>query len=147
MKKIILIMASALWLFAGDILVKKSCVSVDETAQNIKNIIEKKDLTLFAVVDHGANASAVNMALGDSKLLIFGSPKMGTLLMLEEKKAGLDLPLKILVYKDEDKSVKMAYRDAASLANTHQIDKQKIIAKIDGAMEKITTKASQCSKD
>lgn len=147
MKKTVMILATALSLFASDVLVKESCVSVDATTQNIKNILKKKGITLFTIVDHGQNAKDVKLGLGESKLIIFGNAKLGTLFMQKDKKLGLDLPLKILVYKDEDKKVKMAYRDGSNLGDKRQKGTLKNIETVNNAMHNITTKASQCLKD
>jgi uncharacterized protein (DUF302 family) len=147
MKKIILIVAFVTSLFANDIIVKESQCSVDKTVENLQKIIKDKGLSIFATIDHQANAKAVDMNMSQAKLIIFGNPKLGTLLMQQNTQIGLDLPLKILVYKDKDSKVKFAYRDGTWLSNNHTLDAPKKIAKINGAMDKITTKAGLCKKD
>lgn len=147
MKILLFLFALTFTLFGSDMIIKESACSVDETLSNIKKIVEKKGLGVFAVVDHGANAEKVGMKLQKSKMIIFGNPKLGTKLMQEDITAGLDLPLRILVYKESDGKVKMAYRNGSWLAQHHTITVQKRIAKVDNAMEKITTRAGQCRKD
>ena len=147
MKKIILVIALVASLFANDIIVKDSQCSVDKTVNNLKKIMEAKGLTVFSIIDHKANAKAVDMKMRPSKLLIFGNPKLGTTLMKQEMKLGLDLPLKILIYKAKGSKVKMAYRNGTWLENNHDLDSPKKIKKINNAMDKITTKAGQCKKD
>ena len=80
----------------------------------LKDAIEKRDLTLFAVVNHGEGAMKVAAPIGSSKLYIFGNPKSGTPLIQAEKILGLELPMKILVYEDSG-VVKFAYKDMAAL--------------------------------
>ena len=70
--------------------------SVDETVDKLKTILKSKGVTLFAVVDHSGEAEKVGMKMPPTKLLIFGSPKAGTPLMLAAPSAAIDLPLKIL---------------------------------------------------
>ena len=145
-EKIVLILAMALSLMANDIIVKKSCVDVITTANNIKSIVSKKGLHVFATINHSGNAKMVDMKLNESKMVIFGNAKLGTALMQQDMTVGLDLPLRILVYKDTDGQVKMAYRDGSWLENKHILNAPKKVAKVNKAMDMFTTKASQCIK-
>jgi uncharacterized membrane protein YidH (DUF202 family)/uncharacterized protein (DUF302 family) len=74
--------------------------SVDETVERPKNILQAKGVMLFALVDHSGEAAKVGMTMRPTKLLIFGSPKAGTPLMLAAPSTAIDLPLKILVWED-----------------------------------------------
>ena len=145
--KILLILAMALSLFANDIIVKESGCSVNKTTNNLKHILRNKGLSIFATINHGSNAKMVDLKLNESKMVVFGNPKLGTALMQQDMRAGLDLPLRVLIYKDSDGKVKMAYRDGSWLASKHILDAPKKIAKVNKAMDNITTKAGQCKKD
>ena len=147
MKKILVILTLALSLFANDIIVKRSTCSVNDTVQNINNLVKAKGLNVFAIINHGGNAKMVDMQLNESKMIVFGNPKLGTALMQQDMTIGLDLPLRILVYKDDNGKVQMAYRDGSWLANKHIVNAPKKVKKINTAMDKITTKAGTCSKD
>ncbi|MDF1882352.1 DUF302 domain-containing protein [Sulfurimonas sp. SAG-AH-194-C21] len=147
MKKITLIVAMALSLVANDIIVKESCVDVTTTAHNIKDIVSSKGLSVFALINHSGNAKMVDMKLNESKMVIFGNPKLGTALMQQDMTVGLDLPLRILVFKDNDGKVKMAYRDGSWLASKHVLDAPIKEKKINKAMAMFVKKAGQCSKD
>ena len=146
-KKLLLIAAFSISLFAQDIIVKESHCSVNKTVQHIKNIVSKKGLHVFAVINHSGNANAVGMKLNEAKMVIFGNAKLGTSLMQQDMTVGLDLPFRILVYRDTDGKVKMAYRDGSWLANHHLLNAAKKIEKVNNALNKITTKAGQCKKD
>ncbi|MDF1876629.1 DUF302 domain-containing protein [Sulfurimonas sp. SAG-AH-194-L11] len=147
MKKITLILVMALSLVANDIIVEESCTDVSTTANNIKNIVRSKGLTVFALINHSANAKMVDMKLNESKMVIFGNPKIGTALMQQDMTVGLDLPLRILVFKDTDGKVKMAYRDGSWLASKHVLNAPKKEKKINKAMAMFVKKAGQCLKD
>jgi len=134
-------------LIANDIIVKESSCSVNKTVKNIKKIVKRKGLSVFATINHYGNANMVNMKLNESKMVIFGNPRIGTALMQQDMKVGLDLPLRVLVYVDKDKKVKMAYRDASWLAERHILDAPKKVARINKAMDKMTTRAGICKKD
>ena len=146
-KKLLTILALGASLMANDIIVKESCLSVNETTNNIKNLVKEKGLSIFATINHSGNAKMVDMKLNESKMVIFGNAKLGTALMQQDMRVGLDLPLRVLVYKDSDGKVKMAYRDGSWLANKHILNAPKKVAKVNKGMENITTKAGQCKKD
>ena len=143
MKKIILIVTLGVSLFANEIIIKESHNSVTQTIKKIKNIVSKKGLKVFSVIDHQSNAKKVGMKMNESKLIIFGNPKLGTKLMQNNIVASLDLPMKILVYKDKDNKVKLAYRDGSWLKNEHLLTLDKLTSKVNNALDNITNKASK----
>ena len=147
MYKLLLALVLSLNIYANDILTKNSTCSVNVTVKNIKNIVKNKGLSVFAVINHHGNAKSVDMKLNESKMVIFGNPRLGTALMQQDMLVGLDLPIRILVFKDTDGVVKMAYRDGSWLDNKHIIDAPKKIKKLNNAMDKITTKAGSCKRD
>ncbi len=134
-------------LLANDIIIKESGCSVDKTVNNLKNIVSSKGLHTFAIINHSGNAKMVDMKLNESKMVIFGNAKLGTALMQQDMTIGLDLPLRVLVFKDADGVVKMAYRDGSWIENKHVLNAPKKVKKINNAMDKFTTKAGQCKKD
>jgi hypothetical protein len=84
---------------------KPSQHSVDQTVDQLKNILQAKGVTLFALVDHSGEAEKVGMKMLPTKLLIFGSPRAGTPLMIAAPSVAIDLPLKILVWEDSQGKV------------------------------------------
>jgi len=98
--------------------------TVDETAEKLKAILDEKGVTLFALVDHSGEAEKVVMTMPPTKLLIFGSPKAGTPLMLAAPSVAIDLPLKILVWEDGEKSVWISYNGAAYLQERHGLPQE-----------------------
>jgi uncharacterized protein (DUF302 family) len=93
--------------------------SVDESVDRVKNILQSKDITLFALIDHSGEAAKVGMKMPPTKLLIFGSPKAGTPLMLAAPSIAIDLPLKILVWEDKQGKVWLSYNSPEYLAERH----------------------------
>ena len=74
---------------------KPSNHSVEQTVEKLKNILQSKGVTLFALVDHSGEAAKVGMKMRPTKLLIFGSPKAGTPLMQAAPSSAIDLPLNL----------------------------------------------------
>ena len=93
--------------------------SVDETVERLKNILQSKGITLFAIVDHSGEAQKAGMTMPPTKLLIFGNPRGGTPLMLAAPSSALDLPLKILVAQDQNGGVSLSWNDPAYLQSRH----------------------------
>ena len=93
--------------------------SVDETVSRLRGILESKGVTLFALVDHSGEAEKVGMKMPPTKLLIFGSPKAGTPLMLAAPSIAIDLPLKILVSEDAQGKVWVSYNSPDYLEKRH----------------------------
>ncbi len=143
MRKIILLTALTASLFADDIIIKKSDNSVEKTVNKIQNIVTKKGFTVFAVIDHQAGANRVRMQLPPSKEIIFGNPKTGTPLLQENMLAGLDLPIRILVYQDKDLKSRIAYRDGEWLVSEHNLSNKKLLNTMNFTLDNITTEAGR----
>jgi len=118
---------------AAGVVTKSSGHTVSETLSRLENIIRSKGLTIFAFVDHSGEAGKVGLKMQEAKLLLFGSPKAGTPLMVASPLIALDLPLKVLVWKDADNRVWVSYNSIAYLANRHNLPNEltKNIAGID----------------
>ena len=95
--------------------------SVDQTVERLKGILQAKGVTLFAVVDHSGEAEKVGMKMPPTRLLIFGSPKAGTPLMLAAPSIAIDLPLKVLVWEDARGKVWVTYNSPGYLQQRHNL--------------------------
>ena len=100
---------------------KLSHHSVADTVEKLKGILLSKGVMLFAIVDHSGEAEKVGMKMRPTKLLIFGSPKAGTPLMQAAPSVAIDLPLKILVWEDEQGKVWVSFNSPAYLQQRHGI--------------------------
>lgn len=108
---------------SNDGLVKiESNHTIRETIDRVEAGLAAKGITIFARIDHAAAAAMVDMPLRPTELLIFGDPRAGTPLMQLEQSIGIDLPLKMLVWQDQDGKVWLAYNDMRSLLQRHTLD-------------------------
>jgi len=98
--------------------------SVEDTVAKLKATLDAKGVILFALVDHSGEAEKAGMKMPATKLLIFGSPKAGTPVMLAAPSSAIDLPLKVLVREDSDGKVWMSYNSPAYLAERHGVSAQ-----------------------
>lgn len=115
--------------------------TVDETVGKLKSILQSKGVTLFALVDHSGEAEKVGMKMRPTKLLIFGSPKAGTPLMLASPSVAIDLPLKILVWEDSQGKVWVSYNSPDYLRERHGLPAD-LLANI-AVVETLATKVGE----
>ena len=93
--------------------------SVDEIVTRLEAILQQKGIKLFALIDHSGEAAAAGLTMPPTKVVIFGSPKAGTPLMVAAPSTALDLPLKILVAESPTGEVTLSWNDPAWLQQRH----------------------------
>jgi uncharacterized protein (DUF302 family) len=99
----------------------QSPYSVSETLQRLEALVAAKGLAIFARIDHSGEAEKVGLKMQPAVLLIFGSPKAGTPLMIASPTLALDLPLKALVWQDAEAGVRLSYNSPEYLKQRHSI--------------------------
>ena len=107
---------------AGQGIINTPCNhSVDQTVEKLKGILKTKGVILFALIDHSGEAEKAGMKMPPTKLLIFGSPKAGTPLMLAVPSIAIDLPLKILIWEDIHGKIWVSYNSPAYLQGRYNL--------------------------
>jgi uncharacterized protein (DUF302 family) len=91
------------------------------TLERVLAALASKGITVFARVDHAQGAASVGLDLPPTTLLVFGNPAAGTPLMQAGQMAGIDLPLKMLVWQDPAGTVHLSYNDPAWIAARHTL--------------------------
>ncbi len=100
----------------------RSANSFANTLAAVEGVLAARELMLFGKVDHAAGAKAFGQALPPTVVLLFGSPKGGTPLMAANRMIGLDLPLKALVWEDDEGAVWVTYREPHATAYEHGLE-------------------------
>jgi uncharacterized protein (DUF302 family) len=95
--------------------------SVDDTVRRLQAAFAEKGLQVFALIDHSGEAEKAGLKMRPTKVLIFGSPKGGTPLMVAAPSLAIDLPLKALVAEDAEGMVSATYNDPAYLKERHGV--------------------------
>jgi len=95
--------------------------SVPETLARLESLLKEKGVTVFARIDHSGEAAKVGLSMRPTQLLIFGSPKGGTPVMVAAPSAALDLPLKALAWEDEHGKVWLSSNTPEYLQQRHAI--------------------------
>ena len=124
----------------------KSQNDLQTTVNKFKAIISKKGLTLFNTIDHKANATGIKMNLKPETVIVFGNPKMGTVLMQCNPSMGLDLPLRVLVSTSYEGDTTLTYTNPEYWSLKHNIKDKKcltIIGKAKMALANLTAAAAK----
>jgi uncharacterized protein (DUF302 family) len=104
------------------IITKHSSKSVAQTVDRLTHLLADRGFTVFNVIDHSGVAERVGVQMPESKLVMFGKPAVGASVMLAAPPAGLDFPLKVLVWEDGNGAVSVSYNSPGFLAERHQIE-------------------------
>ncbi|MFY0598175.1 MAG: DUF302 domain-containing protein [Cyclobacteriaceae bacterium] len=126
------------------LIIKTSKSDFDTTYDKLKNALDSNpNLKLILELDHSKNAASVDLNLNPTRIIMFGNPNLGTLLMQSNQTAGIDLPQKVIVYQDSNGDVKVAYNDPAYLKDRHNLnDVDDVLNKVSGALDKISSVAA-----
>jgi uncharacterized protein (DUF302 family) len=109
--------------------------------EQVKNLLQSKGITLFALIDHSGEAEKVGMRMPPTKLLIFGNPKHGTPVMLAAPSIAIDLPLKILVWEDTSREIQISYNSPEYLVRRHGLPQDMVMSF--GILENLATLATE----
>jgi uncharacterized protein (DUF302 family)/uncharacterized membrane protein YidH (DUF202 family) len=117
--------------------------SVDETVDRVEKALAAKGVKLFALIDHSGEAEKAGLHMRPTKLLIFGSPKAGTPLMVAVPTVAIDLPMKVLIAEDAEGNVWVSYNDPAYIQARHHLSAELIQAYRVAAVDQLAAKAAE----
>lgn len=101
-------------------MVHLSCLqSVTETLAKLEGLLKARGVSIFARIDHSGEAAKVGLVMRPTEVLVFGSPKGGTPLMVASPTVAIDLPLKALVWEDAEGKVWLSYNSPEYLRQRH----------------------------
>jgi len=107
---------------SAGVVTKGSGESVADTVDRLTRLIEERGFTLFRIIDHSGQAERVGVQMPEMKLVMFGKPAVGASVMVASPLAGLDLPLKVLVWEDGNGAVSLSYNSPTFMAERYQLD-------------------------
>lgn len=93
---------------------------VAATVDALRAALARRNVQVFAVIDHAAGAAEAGLELDDEVVVIFGNPAVGTYLMQADPRSGIELPLRMLIWRDDD-TTRIAYEDPHALATRFDI--------------------------
>jgi uncharacterized protein (DUF302 family) len=126
----------------ASLVVKRSISSYSDTTKSLLAAIERRGLTVFARIDHAAAAHEAGLELAEEEVVLFGSPRAGTPLMASDRQIGIELPLRILVWRDGS-DVLLAYNDPRDLADEYDVaEHRSTLEQMAKLLERLTSEAA-----
>jgi len=122
-----------------DLIVSEVPQDVASTVELLTSALRARGVTVFGTIDHAAGARAAGLRLEDEVLLVFGSPAVGTALMVADPRVGIDLPLRMLVWS-RDGVTRVGYQDPHTLADRYALaDEIATLGVLRGLLEQLAT--------
>jgi uncharacterized protein (DUF302 family) len=122
--------------------VSRSASPFRETLAALLAAIEQRGLTVFALIDHAEGARQAGLELADETVVVFGNPRAGTLLMQDDPRIGIDLPLRILVWRSGDE-VLVGHADPTEWSELYDVGEQaEILDAMAALLAQLTTEAT-----
>lgn len=113
----------------------------DETVRRLTDAVTGKGMTVFATIDHQAAAQKDGLTMQPAKVIVFGTPKAGTPLMIKDPAFALQLPLRVLV-TEADGKVLVVFNDTHALVHGSKIQYSEVessLAKAEGLIKATVT--------
>lgn len=118
----------------------KSPHDVERTLERFEQAARARELRIFARIDHAEGAARIDEPLRPTVVVVFGSAKIGTQLLQSSQTVGIDLPLKLLVWQDDQAQTWIAYNDPEYLARRHGIrDRTDVVDRMQKALAGLAT--------
>lgn len=127
---------------SDDLVARQSVHTVPATVELLTAALDRRGITLFATIDHAAGARRAGLELQDEVLLVFGNPAAGTSLMQADPRAGLDLPLRMLVWSQAG-ATSIAFRDPRGLARDFDLAAHRdVLGNLGGLLEQLAAEVA-----
>lgn len=115
---------------------------VTDTVDRLVAALDARGIRVFARIDHAAGAREAGLELADEQLLVFGDPRVGTLLMQDDAAVGYELPLRLLVW-DDDSATRIGWRPPTELAAEYGVStRTEVLERIEGLLEQLAAEAT-----
>lgn len=115
--------------------------TVTRTMDRLVAALERREIAVFARVDHGGGARDAGLPLAAEEVLIFGDARVGTLLMQDDPEIGYELPLRVLVW-DAGGQTRIGYRAPAELADSYAVaDREEILQRMGALLEALVAES------
>jgi uncharacterized protein (DUF302 family) len=135
----VFLMASSASAADTGLVTKASKYSVAYTVTRLEAVLKSSGMTVFARINHRAEAEKAGLTMRPAQLLVFGNPKGGTPLMTASPTVAIDLPLKALVWEDANGHVWLSHNSLAYLKSRHAITGQdELIGRLENALETVS---------
>jgi uncharacterized protein (DUF302 family) len=120
----------------------ESPYSVGDTVGRLMAAVFRRGITVFARINHAANARAVGLSMADEEVLIFGDPRAGTVLMQADPRVGFELPLRVVVWS-QDGVTRIGYEPPESLGESYELaGRGEVLGRMAGLLAQLALEAT-----
>lgn len=120
----------------------ESPYTVSDTTGRLMAAVFRRGITVFARINHAANARAVGLRMADEEVLIFGDPRAGTVLMQADPRVGFELPLRVVVWS-QDGVTRIGYQAPESLAGSYELaNRTEVLGRMAALLADLTSEAT-----
>ncbi|MFC3559073.1 DUF302 domain-containing protein [Pedobacter jamesrossensis] len=105
-----------------NITIRQSNFTVEETLNRIAFFLQSKGITIYARIDQQNEMAKIGQKIRPMEFIMFGKPSVGFKAVSINPVIALDLPLKILVYENENGKVHIAYNEQGFLSERYKLD-------------------------
>ncbi len=116
--------------------------SVADAAEQVLNSLKEKGFSIFADVDHQANAKSVDLEMPASRAIIFGNPIAGTKLMQADITASIDLPLRLAIV-DNNGETQLIHQTVKDYTTNYQLENHPVLANVEGLFATLANELNQ----
>jgi uncharacterized protein (DUF302 family) len=103
------------------IVMHSSQFTVKETIDRLVVFLQQHGTTIYARINQQSEAHNAGLKIAPSEFILFGNPKSGGLIMVENPMAALDLPLRIVAWEDDSNKVWLVYNDPAYIEERYSL--------------------------
>lgn len=121
------------------LITKQSPYDVKETADRVEHVLREQHIVLFGRINHAQAAHDVGLEMQPEELLIFGSPKAGTPLMVERPEIGIELPLKIIVWQGETSTMIGCHNLEKLFSGYNLVEHKQAVVKLQAFLQDLIT--------
>lgn len=115
--------------------------SFNVTVTRVENELKKMNIPIFGKFDHSKNAKEVGLDLKESTVIVFGSPKVGTLLMQKNPEIAIELPLKLLILTNENNQTEINLQNIKKTAENYNLQNEEIILNMEKLLNNLVEKS------
>ena len=103
------------------IVIRSNQYTVKETIDRLVVFLQQQGATIYARINQQSEVHNAGLKIDPLELILFGNPRAGGLVMIENPIAAIDLPLKIIVWEDEKNKVWLAYSDGVYIEDRYSL--------------------------
>ena len=135
-KTALILFTLSLFGIASELVTFKSHLDMNKTISNLKKSLPKNGLNLISKIDMSKWARRAGVNLNKEFILSIGNPYLDAQILQNDPRAALELPIKIVIYKDFKDDVWVVYKNPNSYKSIYRLNKCNVLSQFDNRLKK-----------